>query len=183
MHIQTHILSGWCVANVLPLSPRERGLAMIAASAADLDGLGIAGGQEMYWRFHHVFGHNLFFALVISAALTIVPQHRTRAFVLYLALAHLHLFLDFLGSGPGWTIPYLWPTHHWVWKNPHVWALYSWQNICFFAAFLVWTIIITIRRGRTPLEAIMPNLDRQLVALLRRQCAGANSRSSATANC
>ena len=39
MHVQTHILSGWCVGNLAPLSPRERLICMTAASIADLDGL------------------------------------------------------------------------------------------------------------------------------------------------
>lgn len=46
MHIQTHIVSGWCAANLLDLTPRERALAMVAASAADLDGLGRAKRRQ-----------------------------------------------------------------------------------------------------------------------------------------
>jgi hypothetical protein len=46
MHIQTHILSGWCVANTLPCTARQRSLAMIAASAADIDGISILFGQQ-----------------------------------------------------------------------------------------------------------------------------------------
>jgi len=52
-------MSGWCIANLLPVTPRQRLGAMIAASAADLDGLGILFGQEAYWRYHHTLGHNL----------------------------------------------------------------------------------------------------------------------------
>jgi hypothetical protein len=183
MLIQTHIMSGWCVANLLPLSSRERALAMVAATAADLDGLGIVGGQEMYWEFHHRIGHNLTFALVLAGALTIFSSRRLRAFILFLGLAHLHLVLDYFGSGPGWTIPYLLPSQHWIWKNQSAWEFYSWQNISAAIALLVWTIVIAIKCGRTPLEAVMPNLDRKLVALLHRQRADANSRSSVTANC
>src|SRR5437016_3393863 len=39
MHIQTHIMSGWCAASLFPLTARQRLACMIAASAADLDGL------------------------------------------------------------------------------------------------------------------------------------------------
>ena len=46
MHIPTHILSGWCIGNVLPLNGRERLFCMVAASVADFDGLGIIFGEE-----------------------------------------------------------------------------------------------------------------------------------------
>ena len=41
MHIPTHILSGWCTGNLFDFKPRERLFCMIAATAADLDGLGM----------------------------------------------------------------------------------------------------------------------------------------------
>lgn len=177
-------MSGWCVANLIPLNPRERALAMVAATAPDLDGLGVIGGEEWYWKTHHIFGHNLIFALFLAGTLTCFAQHRWRAFLLFLALAHLHFVMDFFGSGPLWTIPYLWPTKQWIWKNPYAWDLFSWQNITAAVVMMVWTIVIAIKCGRTPLEAVMPNLDRKLVAMLRRQRVDdANSRSSATANC
>ena len=69
MHIQTHILSGWCIANQFNFSPRERALCMIAAAIADLDGSGIFFGQKYYWEYHHKLGHNLFFGLLSSLLL------------------------------------------------------------------------------------------------------------------
>jgi hypothetical protein len=59
MHVPTHIMSGWCLANVVPgLTARERLFCMIAATAADLDGLSILFGQNAYWDYHHVVCHN-----------------------------------------------------------------------------------------------------------------------------
>src|SRR5207302_7065303 len=87
----------------------------------------------------------------------------------YLALFHLHLVMDYFGSGPGWGIYYLWPFSSWAADNRRVaWEFYSWQNITLAAVLVVWTIFIAVRRGRTPLEALMPRLDRQLVEWLRR---------------
>ena len=99
MHIQTHILSGWCIAS----------------------------------------------------------------FVLFLALFHLHLLLDYYGSGPEWHIHYLWPMKAMIIRNPHAWEFYSWQNMLAFAVFLLWTSWIGWKKKRTPLECIMPKLDAQLV--------------------
>src|SRR5687768_12632812 len=100
MHIQTHILSGWCVGNLLPLTARERLFCMIAAAAQDVDGLGILISEEVYLDYHHTFGHCAAFGVLLSVGLTVFSTHRRLAFVTYLALFHLHLALDYLGSGP-----------------------------------------------------------------------------------
>jgi len=109
MHVQTHIMSGWCVGNWLSLTARQRLCCMIATSIADLDGLSLIFGQEAYWTWHHKLCHNLAFAVLVSAVLTIWSASRFFGFVLYLAFAHLHLLLDYFGSGPDWPLYYLWP--------------------------------------------------------------------------
>jgi hypothetical protein len=81
---------------------------------------------------------------------------------------HLHLLMDYYGSGPGWGIPYFWPLSPREWRSENAWPFYSWQNITAFAALLLWTLWIARRFGRTPLEAIMPKLDRQLAAAAAR---------------
>jgi hypothetical protein len=163
-------LSGWCIANLLPLTPRQRLGAMIAASAADVDGLGILFGQEAYWRYHHTLGHNLLFGIIVSLMLAMLTRGRLAVFAFFLALFHLHLLMDFFGSGPGWPIAYLWPFSRYAWDNRHwSWAFYSWQNISIAAGLVAWTIMIAIRKCRTPLEVLMPKLDRQLVQILRRR--------------
>ncbi len=165
MHIQTHVMSGWCAASLLPLTPRERLFAMIAASAPDLDGLGIIGGMETYVAWHHLLGHNLLFAVLCAAILTFWSTNRARAFGLYFALAHLHFVMDYYGSGPGWGIPYGWPFSSRVWLNPASWDLFSWQNSVAAGLCLLWCLAIARWQKRTPFENLMPSLDRQLVAL------------------
>ena len=80
MHLQTHILSGWCLGNALPLTGRERLFCMLAASLADVDGLSRVLGQEAYWKYHHTLGHNLPVAvgLGVSAAPTSAAPNETR---------------------------------------------------------------------------------------------------------
>lgn len=169
MHVQTHILSGWCLGNLLPLSGRERLFCMLAAALPDLDGLSRAFGEEAYWDYHHVVGHNLAFGLVLSAALTAFSTHRTLAFAAYVALFHLHLVMDYYGSGPGWGIAYLWPFSQREARNPHAWPFYSWQNLSTAGVFVAWTFVLIPLKGRTPLERVMPSLDRQLVDRIRRR--------------
>jgi hypothetical protein len=165
--VPTHILSGWCIGNVLPLNARERLGCMIAATAADIDGLGLLYSWDAYWNFHHKLGHNIFAVVIFAAALMPFASRRRFAFFMYLALAHLHLLLDYLGSGPGWGIYYLWPvSKEFRWMNPAAWPFTSWQNLLFAAALFVWAIVIAIRCRRTPIELLAPRLDRAIVAAL-----------------
>ncbi len=145
---------------------------MISAAVADLDGLGIFvpgdRGQELYWDFHHKVGHNLAFGTLVAIGLS--GWCRTRAvltFIACLALFHLHLFLDYWGSGRDWDIHYLWPSTRLILRNPAGWELYSWQNMVTFAVLLLWTIQIAWVKRRTPLELLMPKLDRKFVVALR----------------
>jgi inner membrane protein len=166
MHIPTHILSGWCVAGLLPFSPRERLFCMLAASLHDLDGLGFFLGEEAYWRFHHILGHNIFFGILMCAALAAFSTRRVLALGIYLALFHLHLLMDYFGSGPGWRIHYFWPVDPRGIKTDLAWPLTSWQNYLAFALLLAGTVMIARVRRITPLELIAPRLDARLNARL-----------------
>lgn len=167
VHIQTHILSGWCAGNLLPLTPRQRLFCMIAASIEDLDGLGIVWSEDAYWALHHKLGHCVGYGLVVSAVLVIFSKsRRLPCFFLYLALFHLHLGLDLLGSGANWDIFYLWPFSDFRIKSDWGWELFSWQNITAFIVLLAWTVLIAKRQRRTPLELLMPSLDRKFVEKL-----------------
>jgi hypothetical protein len=169
MHIQTHALFGWCTGNYLPLTARQRFCCMLAATLADLDGLGIVFGQEAYWDYHHVLGHNLLYGTLLSVALTFASKGKLVAFAAYFVLFHSHLVMDYWGSGPDWPILYWWPFSKAKIVNPHAWPLFSWQNISTFAVLLAWTVVIAIRQRRTPLEAVMPELDAKFLAGLDRR--------------
>lgn len=168
MHIQTHVMSSWCIANALPISPRQRLLCMLAGSLADLDGLGIVAGMEAYWRYHHVLGHNVFLAAALSAVLAFISQQRLRSLLIYFAIFHLHLVLDYFGSGPLWKMYYLYPLSDWPLEFTGAWEFFSWQNLSVGAAALAGTVVIAVRLRRTPLESLMPSLDRKIVSWLRR---------------
>ncbi|MHB9138730.1 MAG: metal-dependent hydrolase [Victivallaceae bacterium] len=168
MHIQTHFLAGWCVGNLFPLNGRERLLCALAAILPDFDGLGIILGQEIYWKFHHVLGHNLLFSLLLTAVLVYFSEHKLMMSWLCFGLMQLHMVMDLLGSGELWTLSYLWPFSNKEFNSgsfgiPWSWALYSWQNLLAGALLIIWTVLIIRYKRRTPLEIIMPNLDRKLV--------------------
>ncbi len=148
---------------MLPIGKRERLFCMLAASLPDLDGLGILISEVQYWRFHHFAGHNLLFGLALSAGFAVFSSRRTLSFIAYLVCFHLHLAMDFVGSGPGWMIHYFWPLSDRGYKTDFCWPLDSWQNRVAFGALLLMTIAIGFWRRITPLEMIAPRLHRQLV--------------------
>ncbi len=154
------------------MNARERLCCMAAASLPDIDGLGIVLGEKTYQNYHHVLSHNLPFAIVLSLLLITWTKgsirRRAWVFIVFAALVHLHLVMDYFGSGPLWPIYYFWPidrTFRFV--NPTAWPLFSWQNAVAAALLLGWTIVIARRQRRTPIELIAPRLDREWVAFLQ----------------
>lgn len=169
MHIPTHILSGWCVGSLFRLSARERLFCMIAAAVPDVDGISILFGEEIYWDIHHVWGHNLLLGVLAAVMLAAFSSRPLRLGMLYLALFHLHLVMDYYGSGPNWPIVYLWPFSDRAWVTMYAWELSSWQNRLAAGLLLAWTIWIAHRHRRTPVELLAPGLDRAFVQRIRPQ--------------
>lgn len=165
MHVQTHVLAGWCLGNWLGLDKRGRTLAIAAGALADLDGLGILFGYEFYWKYHHVLCHNLAFGVAMAAGLAWFCSSRWKAFGAFLLIFHLHLLMDFFGSGEGWGIPYFWPLWERNFVNPYGWPFTSRQNLAAAGFFILWTVRLIFSRRRTFFETIMPGLDRQIVEL------------------
>ncbi len=163
MHIQTHVLSGWCIGNLFKLDSRERLFCMLAASLPDLDGLSIIGGWECYQIWHHVIGHNLLFCVLLSFILALFSSSKLKTLLIYFGLTQIHMVMDYFGSGEGWMIYYFWPFDNTGYLTNYCWPLYSWQNLLAGALMVVFTIGIIYWKKRTPLEFIMPKLDKQLV--------------------
>ncbi len=169
MHIPSHLMSGWCVGASLPLTARERVACMLAATLADLDGVSLIGGWEVYQRWHHVLGHNVLAGLLQAVVCARMGRatHRGRLFLLCLALFHLHLLMDFYGSGLGWEIHYWWPWREDGYGTEHAWALGDWPNYAAMGVLLLWSFAVAIWKGVTPFELIAPGLE----ADWRRVCA------------
>ncbi|MEN8127450.1 MAG: metal-dependent hydrolase [Planctomycetota bacterium] len=165
MHVQTHLLSGWCLGNLFGLGKRGRSLAVLAAGLPDIDGLGIIFGPVAYWRYHHVICHNLLFGIFLCTILTFFSEQKKRAFTAFFVIFHLHLVMDSFGSGEDWVIYYLWPFIKQPVENPYVWSFFSWQNITTAIIFVLWMIGLVFYAKRTFLEWVMPKLDRQIVEL------------------
>jgi len=180
----THFLVGWTVANSAPsLSKQERAFVTWASVVPDVDGLGIIAEWTTrnsthplnWWSdYHHVLGHNIGFALLFSVIAAVFAKQKVITTLLVFISFHLHLLGDLVGArGPDgfqWPIPYLLPFSkqpELVWSGQ--WALNAWPNVLITALLLVVTIVLTRRRGYSPLQLFSAKLDDVFVSTLRRR--------------
>jgi inner membrane protein len=181
MHLPTHLLTGWALANAMPLERRDRAIVTLAGIAPDIDGLGFVVEYTplnqlipLHWfsDYHHVLAHNLGFGLLITVIALMICRRRFFAPVMVFVSFHLHLLADIVGSrGPDgyqWPIPYLLPfSDKWQLTWQGQWALVSWQNISITILFLILTIWLAWKRGFSPLEIISQRADARVVETLR----------------
>ena len=183
MHAATHLLAGWMVANTKELERRDRALVTLAGVAPDLDGFGYPvqaltqhGERPLLWfrDYHHVLGHNLVFAVVVTGICGAFALRRPATAALAFLSFHLHLLCDVLGSrgpdGDQWPIPYLWPFLRdltWTWSGQ--WRLDAWPNFAVTIALIAATLWLAARRGYSPVGIFSERADRAFVQAVRRR--------------
>ncbi len=183
MHLATHLMLGWTVANIKQIEKRDRGLITLAGVIPDVDSLGLLAGLmsgnkdwafQWHMDYHHVLTHNLFFAILISIASLLLAKRRYLTSLLVFFSFHLHILGDLVGSrGPDgyqWPISYFYPfldSYQLTWSGQ--WQLNAWPNILLTAVLLFWTIYLAWRRGYSPVEFVSTSADRKFVEALRKR--------------
>ncbi|HYV35318.1 MAG TPA: metal-dependent hydrolase [Gemmataceae bacterium] len=183
----THALIGWCTANVVPLTRRDRLLVFLGGMLPDLDGLGVLLSSDAYFRYHHILCHNLLGCLVWALAPALFARDRLRCVTLTVLNWHLHLACDYFGSRgpwntPPWVLPYFYPFiggwsggefvgPAWYW-NPWQWPLNSWANTLVTVAGIVGWVYIAVRLDRTWFEFVWRRLDVEVCQMLRKWFGG-----------
>ncbi|HET8773882.1 MAG TPA: metal-dependent hydrolase [Thermoanaerobaculia bacterium] len=182
MHPTTHLLTGWCLAELDPrLTRREKAAITIAAAAPDLDGFGMLAelltrdtARPLLWwtDYHHVLAHNLLFAVLFATLAAVLTS--PRAGVLCGVAVHLHILGDLIGSrGPDgyqWPIPYLYPFRdrpQLVWSGQ--WFLNAWPNFVITAALIAMTSVLAWRRGYSVVGLVSRRADQAFVGVLRQR--------------
>ncbi len=168
MHLLTHALAGWCVGNCGAGSPRERALCIAVSLLPDLDGVTVLAGVQAFYDYHHVVAHNALVGVVAAGMMALASPERLRAFLVFVAVFHLHLLMDLLGSGEGWGIAYFWPFTRREFAASFGWAIDAWQNYAALALVVAWTGAIAYRWRRTPLEYVAQRFDAAALRLLPR---------------
>jgi membrane-bound metal-dependent hydrolase YbcI (DUF457 family) len=185
VHVVTHFLAGWALAESTPLKPRDRAWVTWASVAPDLDGAGLfvdwgnklLGRPETayYETWHHALGHSGVAALLVAACAFAWSIDRVKTTLLVLVSFHLHLLMDILGSRGSspidiWPIPYLAPfamQPAWSWSGQ--WPLTSWQNTTITVLLLLLALILAVKRGYSPLGLFSAKADAGFVGALRRR--------------
>jgi hypothetical protein len=186
MNPASHFLISWTIATTMDIPRRDRILVTLSGVLPDIDGIGIiaevltentAAPMLWYSRYHHVFGHNLTVALMVTAAVWMLGRRRWLSALLAFLAFHLHLLGDLIGSrGPDgyqWPIPYLFPfSNNWtlVWQGQ--WELNAWPNFLITLIVLGLAAYLTWKHGRSPLEIFSAKTDSALIARLRKRLGG-----------
>jgi len=184
MHVVTHLLMGWTLAEHTTKSPRDRALITFASVAPDLDGLGLIVDaaaplfdwtMQWYDRFHHLLLHGLPGALLCTALFACFARQRPYTAGLVFVSYHLHLLGDLLGSRGGgetaiWPIHYLAPLSDgltFAWGGQ--WPLTSWQNTTLTVVLMVYALVLAVRRGYSPVGLFSARADAVFVETLRQR--------------
>ena len=107
----THLLASWIIAAKTTNNSRDCRLVSLAGLAPDLDGVGLISDivtgmtsdkpTTFYQTYHHFAFHGLPAALLVALLTAALAQSRARVFLLTLAVFHLHVLCDLIGSrGP-----------------------------------------------------------------------------------
>lgn len=181
MHIVTHLLAGWALAEQTRLEKRDKAIVAWASVAPDLDGFGLpidwaarALGHEsaIYETYHHVAGHGLPAATLFTVlCLPFLRRKAAGAAMVFLSF-HLHLLFDLAGSGGG-TPGDIWPLHYWwpisdalvSWSGQ--WPLTSWQNTTLTVVLMGYALYRAARYATSPLALFSSRADAALVRALR----------------
>ncbi len=184
MHVVTHLLVGWTVAEHVTEKPRDRALITWCSVVPDLDGLGLLidwigrtlGYQwSFYEQYHRIALHGLPAAMLFALLAALLADDKIRAAIWSFVSFHLHLFGDIAGSRGSspvdlWPIHYLEPVSNAItfsWAGQ--WPLTSWQNTAFTIALMVYALALALRRGYSPVSLFSKRADRVFVATLQKR--------------
>lgn len=181
MHVVTHLLAGWALAEQTRLEKRDKAIVAWASVAPDLDGFGLpidwttralGEGTTLYETYHHVAGHGLPAATLFTLLCVPFLKRKPLAAAMVFVSFHLHLLFDLAGSGGG-TPGDIWPLHYWwpfsdslvAWNGQ--WPLTSWQNTTLTVALILYALYRAARSGASPIGLFSSRADAALVQALR----------------
>jgi membrane-bound metal-dependent hydrolase YbcI (DUF457 family) len=164
----THGMIGWIISQ--PLEKRkDRWLVMAASLVPDLDGLGAIISIDYYAKYHHIFGHNFFFGILLSLLALKFAEDKKKAPLLVFLSFNSHILGDLLGSGVGWGVPYFWPLSkiNYEFSPPFQWELDSWQNLLATAICMAIIFLCGLNKKRTIVEMFSVKTDLKVVAVFQ----------------
>ena len=160
MHFESHAALGWLIGNLGTDDRPLRNYCVLGAILPDVDAISLLCGIEAYSKYHHTFGHNLFFALWYVAFVTWRVK-TFRAFVLSSIAIASHLATDACLSG--WEIYLFWPFSEKGYLLANIGLGSSINRGLVFGSFVL-IVFLAFTHRRTPVDLFSPELDRHLVS-------------------
>lgn len=159
-----HLQFGWWFAHWGDFSRRDRAIITLAGVGPDADGIFIFGGQDVYYRYHHILFHNVGATLAVLALAGLFLWSRPRVWLLTTFAFAAHVVEDYITVG--------WNQHPWLpFSDAPVnlsnllpnWLVQGVFQITTMVFVFSVTVYIYLRHQRSPLEILSPSLDRLLL--------------------
>ncbi len=173
MYAQAHAGLGWALGVLTPGSDRRlRAWCFVAAVLPDIDAIPFIFGKELYDRWHHTFGHNIWLGLLAVAAawfhgrdLTLKRRAVLAGMVGFCFASHL--LTDMKLSG--WEVYLFWPLNRDPYMILPVIQLGHPINYVLAYGLMAAALVLPLFRAVTPLEILSPRLDRMVLNCFRRR--------------
>lgn len=164
MHPIAHTCIGWLAGHAIALGApadvrrRARWVGLAVGILPDIDGAAILGGWDAYERWHHTFGHNVWFGAIAVIGVAVAFRPRARMAAVAAAAFALHVLSDAFGTTE-YRLPILWPflaDRDFGAYMPIRWSVYAWPSYAADAVALAVVITLVARerseraRGRRP---------------------------------
>ena len=169
----THGMIGWIISQPLE-KRRDRLFVTVASLLPDFDGAGAIINIDYYARYHHIFGHNVFFGLLLFFITLKYGIDKKNTAILVFVSFNSHIIGDLFGSGAGWGIPFFWPVNDVMFEfsYPFQWELDSWQNLLITCICIVTIIIFGLFKNRTIVEIFSIKADEKVVRIFHQWFGG-----------
>jgi hypothetical protein len=173
MHMEAHAAVAWLLSTLSPQSDRRlRNCCVAAAVLPDIDAINYLWGHESYARWHHTYGHNIFYGLLIVLFCVWLHRHRSWSRRGLVALLVALSFASHLVTDAYFTrypVYYLWPLNRWEFLFDGGFRLSASINRYLVYGGAVMAIVVAVFKQVTPLDIFWPRLDRIVLNAFRRR--------------
>ena len=166
MHLEPHAALGWTIGVVGGGDRKLRKWCVIGAILPDIDAIPYVFGAEVYARWHHTFGHNIFLWALFVGYVTYRCRTVRSAILSFLAFGS-HLLTDAQLSG--WDLYLFWPFSREGYLFPHAVGLEAPINTFLVYASFAVVVLIALFYGRTPMDMFSPKLDQLFFSAFRKR--------------
>jgi len=166
MHFEPHAALGWAIGNLGGADHRLRKWCVIGAILPDLDAVTYLFGIQIYGRWHHTFGHNVFLWGFFVGWVTFRCRS-WRALLLSFLSFGSHLLTDAQFSG--WNLQLFWPFSTKGYLFPTAVGLAAPINTQLVYCSFLLVGLLGLLCQRTPIDLFSPRLDRLLLSVFQKK--------------